>query len=372
MACIAKRRGRYVIDFYDNQGKRRWKTLPKDARKKDAYKVLRDVEDLLEKGVYLPERKVPTFKTVGADWLQQKRFNIRESTWVMYERHLKLHFGEIDNLKINRINIATVESFIAERQEENMNINMLRKLVVTFNQVMNYAVRRRLIDYNPVRDAERPKKQGIEEKEIVSILTPHEIKAFLDEIKEQKYRVLFMLAIMSGARRGELLGLKWDAVDWKNNQIRIKRTFNSGKWYQPKTKASNRSVDLGPSMMMELRKWKLACPTNKLNLVFPNKQGEPIEPTFLTREHFYPTLKAAGAKQVRFHDLRHTYASILIKQGENLKYIQTQLGHANPSVTLNTYSHLLETVNQEAACKFENTILEASGSKMVANTSTEQ
>jgi integrase len=59
-------------------------------------------------------------------------------------------------------------------------------------------------------------------------------------------------------------------------------------------------------MMMELRKWKLACPTNKLNLVFPNEQGEPIEPTYLTREHFYPALKAAGAKQIRFHGLRHT------------------------------------------------------------------
>jgi integrase len=367
MACIAKRRGRYVIDFYDNQGKRRWKTLPKDARKKDANKALREIEDLLEKGIYLPDKRIPTFKTLGADWLQQKKPNIRESTWEMYERHLKLHFGEIDNLKINRITIATVEKFISKRQRDSMNINTLRKLIVTFNQVLNYAVRRRLIDYNPVRDAERPKGLGIEEKEIVSVLTPYEIKAFLNEVKEHKYRVLFMLAIMSGVRRGELLGLKWDAVDWKNNQIRIKRTFNSGKWYQPKTKASNRSIDIGPSMMMELRKWKLVCPVSKLNLVFPNEQGEPIEPTYLRREHFYPALKAAGAKQIRFHDLRHTYASILIKQGENLKYIQSQLGHANPSVTLNTYSHLLESVNQEAACRLENTILETSGSKMVAN-----
>ena len=367
MACIAKRRGRYVIDFYDNTGKRRWKTLPKDARKKDANKALRDIEDLLEKGVYRPDRKIPTFKAVGADWLEQKRFNIRESTWNMYERHLKIHFEEIDNLRINRINIATVERFISKRQKEDMNINMLRKLVVTFNQVMNYAVRCRLVDYNPVRDAERPKRQGIEQKEIVTILAPHEIKAFLDEITEQKYRVLFMLAIMSGARQGELLGLQWQEVDWVNNQIRIRRTFNCRKWYKPKTKSSCREIDLGPTTMRELKKWKLACPANKLNLVFPNKDGEPIETTYLTRMKFYPALKAAGSKQIRFHDLRHTYASILIKQGENLKYIQSQMGHANPTVTLNTYSHLMERVNQEAACKLENTILMATGSKMVAN-----
>jgi integrase len=117
----------------------------------------------------------------------------------------------------------------------------------------------------------------------------------------------------------------------------------------------------------KLRKWKLACPVSELNLVFPNEQGEPIEPTYLIRKQFYPALKVVGAKQIRLHDLRHTYASILIKQGENIKYIQSQLGHANPSVTLNTYSHLLESVNQEAANRRENTILKATGSKMVAN-----
>jgi integrase len=367
MACIAKRRGRYVIDFYDNTGKRRWKTLPKDARKKDANRALRDIEAKLEKGIYLPDKNVPTFKIVGIDWLQHKTLNVRESTSVMYERHLRLHFNEINKLKINRITIATVEKFISKRQKDGMNITMLRKLIVTFNQVMNYAVRHRLIDYNPVRDAERPKHQGIEKKEIVSVLTPSKITAFLNEVKEQKYKVLFMLAVMSGARQGELLGLKWQEVDWVNNQIRIRRTFNCRKWYQPKTKASCREIDLGPAMMKSLKAWKITCCPNKLDLVFPNDKGLPIEPTHLTRFHFYPALDAAGIKRIRFHDLRHTYASILIKQGENLKYIQSQMGHVNPTVTLNTYSHLMERVNQEAAKRLENTIFESSGSKMVAN-----
>ena len=366
MACIAKRRGRYVIDFYENTGKRRWKTLPKDARKKDAHKALRDIESLLEKGIYLSDKNVPTFKMVGTDWLQHKKLNVRESTWVMYERHLRLHFDEISELKINKITIATVEKFITKRQNGDMNINMLRKLIVTFNQVMNYAVRHRLIDYNPVRDAERPVGQGGEEEEHISVLPPPQIQAFLNEVKGQKYKVLFMLAIMSGARRGELLGLQWQEIDWKNSQVRIRRTFNSRKWYKPKTKSSNREIDLGPTMMQELRKWKLACPPSKLNLVFPNEEGNPIEPTQLTRIHFYPALDAAGINKIRFHDLRHSFASLLINQGENLKYIQSQMGHANPSVTLNIYSHLMESVNQEAACRLESTIFETNGSKMVA------
>ncbi len=89
-----------------------------------------------------------------------------------------------------------------------MNITTLRKIIVTFKQVMNYAVRHKYIDYNPVRDAERPKGQGGIEKKGIKILTPVEINAFLEETEDQKYRTLFMLAIMSTARQGELLGLK--------------------------------------------------------------------------------------------------------------------------------------------------------------------
>ena len=78
MACISKRRNRWVIDFYDNQGKRRWKTLPKDARKKDANKALREIEDLLDKGIFISGREIPTFKKVAEDWILQKKVNLRQ------------------------------------------------------------------------------------------------------------------------------------------------------------------------------------------------------------------------------------------------------------------------------------------------------
>ena len=83
--------------------------------------------------------------------------------------------------------------------------------------------------------------------------------------------------------------------------------------------------------------------------------------------YFEPALEKTGIGKVRFHDLRHTYASLLIEQGENIKYIQSQLGHSSPTVTLNVYAHLMKSVNQEAACRLENTIFQTNGSKMVAN-----
>lgn len=173
---------------------------------------------------------------------------------------------------------------------------------------------------------------------------------------KKKYKMLFMLAIFSGARQGELLGLKWKDVDWENSQIHTQRTYNNGRFFVTKTKTSNRRIDLGPTVMTELKKWKLACPKSDLNLVFPNGAGKPIDHHNMVRRYFLPTVKAAELPSMRFHDLRHTYASLLIEQGENIKYIQTQLGHSNPTVTWNVYAHLMKSTNQEAACRLENTI----------------
>jgi len=242
----------------------------------------------------------------------------------------------------------------------------LRKILVTLNQIMAYAVRHGYIDYNPVRDAERPRGQGEEEKLSIRVLMPEEVHRFLDSIKNPKYKTLFMLAIMSGARQGELLGLKWSDMDWQNNQIQIKRTYNKQAFYDAKTKASRRKIDLGSKVMTELKKWKLACPKSDLDLVFPNEAGMPINYSNMVNRYFLPVLKAAKIQKIRFHDLRHTYASLLIEQGENIKYIQTQLGHSSPTVTLNVYAHLLKPVNQEAANRLENTIFGNFGSKMVA------
>jgi len=274
-------------------------------------------------------------------------------------------------LKINRITTVKIEKFITDRQNQGMNIQTIKKILVTLGQIMAYAVRHKYISYNPVRDAERPKGQGNTKKQKIRVLTPIEINALMEAESDLEYNTLFQLAIFSGARQGELLGLKWSDVDWINNQVHIQRTFNNQAWYDVKTETSNRKIDLGPAMMTALKKWKLACPPSKLDLVFPNKAGGPINHNNLINRHFNPALKAAGLPKIRFHDLRHTYASLLIEQGENIKYIQSQLGHSSPTVTLNIYSHLMKPVNQEAACRLENAIFETFGSKMVAGTEKE-
>ncbi len=369
MACITKRRSRWVIDFYDQYGERRWKTMPEGTTKAQAREELRAIEDMVDEGVYLPKSKTPLFCKVARDWIEYKRPKLRESTWEVYEGHVRNHFQDLDGLKINRINIATIEQFITTRQMKGMNLGTLRKVLVTLGQILSYAVRHKYLGHNPLKEAERPRGQGEENQdEHIRILTPVQLNALFGLVETQKYRTLFLLAMFTGARQGELLGLKWGDIDWAACQINIQRTFNKGRFFATKTKTSNRKIDLAPTVMVELKKWKLACPKNELDLVFPNGAGGPINYSNMVRRHYHPALEAAGLPRIRFHDLRHTYASLMISHGENIKYIQSQLGHSSPTVTLNVYAHLMKPTNQEAVCRLENAVFGESGSKMVAET----
>lgn len=345
--------------------------MPKGTTKAKAREKLRTIEDLVNKKIFPPNTKLPLFAEIAQDWLEHKKPNLRTTTWEVYEGHVRNHFHDLNWHKINRISIATVENFITCRQVQGMNISTLRKILVTLGQILSFAVRRRCLDYNPLKDAERPKAQLQANEEepqgqkamqkAMKVLAPSQIQDFLGQEHDPKYQMLFTLAIFTGARQGELLGLKWSDVDWKNRQICIQRTFNKGRFFPPKTKASRRRIDLAPKVLTEFRKWKLACPKNELDLVFPNEAGEPMNYSNMVQRHFLPGLKAANLPRIRFHDLRHTYASLLIDQGENIKYIQTQLGHSSPMVTLTVYTYLLKPAHQEAACRLENAVFGSVG-----------
>ena len=359
MAKVTNRRGRYVLDYYDHQGKRQRVTTPKGTTKKAAEKLMREIQDQIAKGVYMPAQEIPTFSDVAKEWLGHKQMNIRPSTWAVYEGHTRNHFDEFLHLRVDRITTKMIEQFINKRQKQGMNISTLRKILVSLGQILSLATKRGYCVRNPILEADRPRSQGTEDdhEDKMTILTPEQISAFLDKVKGQKNKTLFRLAIFSGARQGELLGMKWDDILWKDNQIFIRRTFNNGGFFATKTKTSRRRIDIGPSTMRVLKEWKLACPKGELNLVFPTSKGTPINHNNLVNRYFRPALEAAGIDLIRFHDLRHTYASLLIDQGENIKYVQTQMGHANPMVTLNIYAHLLKRTNQESAMKLEQLVL---------------
>jgi integrase len=158
-------------------------------------------------------------------------------------------------------------------------------------------------------------------------------------------------------------------IDFVAKQVAVNRTFNHGRFYAPKSRYSKRKIDMVPQLVSQLKEWKLACPKSELDLVFPNAKGNPIDANNLLNRVYNPALKKANLHRMRFHDLRHTYASLLISQGENPKYVQNQMGHSSIQVTYDIYGHLMKSENPESATKLGNTVFGenwGTGSRMVA------
>jgi integrase len=343
-------------------------TLPKGTTRNEANQKLGEIEKKVAGGIEVASKKPPRFSEVAHKWLASKEPNIRDSTYAMYEgylrNHLKPYFG---NLKITQISFSVIDEFKTQSLENGVTPVTLRKILVNLGAILSYAVKMKYIDFNPARDVEKPKGKSLsdEEGEMV-ILKPEEIRTLLDAAADQRDRVLFMAAVLTGARQGELLGLKWGDIDWRNSQIHIRRTYNHGHFYEPKSKTSRRKIDVAPELLSELKKWKLRCPPGKDDLVFPTGKGTPENATNMRNRQFFPALRRAGLPQIGFHTLRHTYASLLIDQGENIKYIQTQLGHSSINLTVDTYGHLLKDVNREAASRLGKVVLGGNGSNLVA------
>jgi integrase len=177
--------------------------------------------------------------------------------------------------------------------------------------------------------------------------------------------VFFLTAILTGMRLGELLGLQWSDIDWQSGQIKVRRALwwgkVNGKWQwllqRPKSKAAVRDIDVSDELQQELRKHRVVCPNSNADLVFCTSSRAPLEPRTLMRWHFQPALERSSLRKIRFHDLRHTSASLLIPEKENPKYIQRQLGHASIKMTYDTYGHLMEEANPEAASRLAAAVL---------------
>ena len=217
--------------------------------------------------------------------------------------------------------------------------------------MFKHAVKWGYIKYSPAEGVERPRV----EKEEMDVLTPEEIRLFLDHVT-LKYRTFFLTAILTGLRRGELVGLQGQDIDWNHNQIHVRRSLWRGQVVSPKTKSSARRVDMTPTLAQDLRRHKFSYSTKDSDFVFCNAEGKSLDPGAIVRRQFLPALERAGVKRVRFHDLRHTNVALRLEQGQNIKYIQNQLGHASIQTTIDRYGHLLKEVNTEQAMKLENAL----------------
>ncbi len=196
---------------------------------------------------------------------------------------------------------------------------------------------------------------------------PEQMTIFLETAEENRLYALYCLAIGTGMRQSELLGLTWPDVDFEAGVVRIRQQLvwspkRGFSFSEPKTAKGRRSIALPAFALEALRQHRRAQLQERLalgpawednGLVFPNAICKPMDRGNLVRRSFHPLLAKAGLPRIRFHDLRHTAATLLFSQGENPKVVQERLGHATVGMTLDVYSHVLPNLQRQAAAKLD-------------------
>ncbi|HIE01673.1 MAG TPA: site-specific integrase [Thiotrichaceae bacterium] len=357
--CIVKKGKRYYIK-YRFRGQQIWKAA--GTRKVDAERMLVEIISKINNGQYFEPKKI-TFAEFAKKWLSEYAEGaVKPSTLESYEYIFRVHlipfFGESELATITPEDVQTYVSL--KRKEGKLSPKTINNTLVPLKEMFKHAVRWGYLRENPAAYVEKPR---VPHKEM-DFLTHEEVRLFLEHTPEEYY-ALFLTAIMTGMRRGELLAMKWGNLDWNRGQYFVKESLYRGSFIEPKSPKSRRAINLAPTLLETLRQHKLKQDVERLilgpdyqelDLIFCTKEGKPLDPDNLVKRVFHRILDAAGIRRIRFHDLRHTYASLLIAQGESPKYIQNQLGHASIQTTLDRYGHLMPDAHKEAAERLDKSL----------------
>ena len=300
-------------------------------------------------------------------WYQNfSKPKIRQTTMECYENRIYNHIiPEIGKIPLCKLTQNDLQQFYARLKKggrrrlveyygEGLSDRMVRSCHTTCRTALEKAVTEGLITTNPAIGCRLPPKKAKE----MQVLTQDEIRRFLIQAHEEGYYEFFLLELTTGMRRGEILGLQWKDVNISTGELHIRRqVVKKGAQTlisKPKTKSSIRTILLPPGMVEILAELKK---TATCDWVFPSpvKEGEPRNPDSLYGR-FQKILKRAQCKKVRFHDLRHTFATMALENGMDIKTLSAMIGHISAETTLNIYSHITDTMQRQAAVKIDREI----------------
>lgn len=288
-------------------------------------------------------------------WLNRQKASIEETTYNGYHGtiygRMTDYFQARKDITLQTIKPKHIQDFYQYLLDKGLSGNTVKHYHANIRKALQYAMKTDIIPTNPADKVDLPK---IEEYN-PNFYTSDEVKTLLNEVIGTKLEIPVMIDCFYGFRRGEVIGLKWSAIDFEKDTITINHTItqSNGKLIirdKTKTKSSKRTLPLEPivkSFLLELKekqeKNKELCGNSYnqeyLEYICVDNCGNLIRPDYVT-ETFLKLLKKKNLKQIRFHDLRHTCASILLKNGANMKEIQAWLGHSNYNTTANLYAHL--------------------------------
>jgi len=257
----------------------------------------------------------------------------------------KLSTMDLQKLYRKLMNKGRVERIESKDQPKGLSAKTVRNINQVISSAMDLAVAQKIILSNPTDACELPK---VEHKEMQTVPT-EQLSAFLEEAKRSGVYEMYYIELATGLRRGELLGLKWSDIDWKNGIIKVRRQVArvNGQIVEAplKTKNSYRAVTISQQAIEVLKQQK--SKTND-TYVFPSPNGGPISPDSINNM-LKRVLERAGIPKVRFHDLRHTFATIALQNGVDIKTVSGMLGHFSAGFTLDTYAHVTTSAQKEAA-----------------------
>jgi integrase len=350
--CQRESDGRWVAKItigYEADGKRRRKTVYGKTKK--------EVQDKL---LALQRRKMlgATVETKGikvadylARWLKDvARVNVCESTYVRYKELIDIHVSpRIGGLKLEALSAADIQQVYSEMEESGSSPRTRRFVHSVLRRALSQAVKLDLVARNVCTLVDPPKLVPTEMK----TLTKEEANCFLDAAKQDRLYAMYVLALTTGMRQGELFALQWGDINLKEMNLSVRRTTTMRKKVkEPKTAKGKRRIELSAiavDTLHEHRKRMVAEGQAASPWVFCTRQGGLLSAHNVYYRSYKPLLKKAGVPSIRFHDMRHTAATLLLLANIHVKIVSEMLGHSTIAITLDTYSHVLPSMGRDAA-----------------------
>ncbi|MFE9273917.1 tyrosine-type recombinase/integrase [Paenibacillus glucanolyticus] len=345
----------------DENGKRRQIKRRGFKTEKEAMKEMRTLLKQVDDHTYVKKNNIKYVDFLEGEWLSSKEYKLRTVTFKTYKSNIKKHITPyFQNQEMGKITTQMIEGFygylLKETGLSERTIQDIQKIV---KSSFKTAVKRKYLSYSPAADAEAPK---VPHKEM-AVWNLDEAVRFLKIAEKNDLHIVFLLALSTGMRQSEILGLRWKDIDFEVGILRVRQTLShDGKELiqDTKTKSSARTITLIERTLDDLKKHHKKIKQQKFaagshyedhGLVICTKVGKPLNPRNLLRT-FYKIMKKADVPKIRFHDLRHTVATLMLARNINPKVVKEILGHSDIRVTLDTYSHVLPSVHKETATQY--------------------
>ena len=353
-------RGSWWI-FINHRGRRRSKKI---GDRETAIQVAKQIRQRFAEGdlSLLASEPGPTLNTYATDWLNDGEAGRKASTHRFYSFNLTLHILPVLGEKaVSTVTRANCRNLMTACRAKGLKPASMRGVNRTLSVVLSQAVEDALLPANPAFRMGKYLRGGDELPPEIQPLTREEAQRLVDKAEElfSAYAAFFLCALRTGMRLGELLELHWGDIDFGNRCIHVRRSRVAGKVTSTKNR-QRRRVDMSFMLTETLKRLRTArkraalkAGTSLAPWVFTTPIGKQVDGDNLRSRVFHRVLEKAELPRIRLHDLRHTYASLLIQQGESLAYVQQQLGHSSIQVTVDVYGHLIPGANRAAVDRLD-------------------